>query len=179
MSLEEHIFQEATKLLGGPINDWQFKAIEFNDDGPYLRYYPEDGVVTICLSPRAKEDTRQYCFQLTHEICHLFYPKIEYPSLKEHRLTVLNEGISTYFSIKLTGLIFNIEDHLKNDLMENSKNYYNAFGLVEKLLLLDEDAIRKLRAKQPRVDLLTANDFEKANVDSDSDLITNLLKYFD
>jgi len=179
MSLEEKLFQDAVNLLGNPIKDWEFIGIEFNDDTPHLRYYPETGRISISLSMRAKEDDSQYIFQLTHELCHLFYPRKEYPSLVEHRSLTINEGIATYFSVKTTGSMFNIEDNLRNDLKQNSIKYFNALELVEKLLALDPNAITKLRNEQPRIDLLSEGDFIKANIEADPDLIGVLLSPFD
>ncbi|QGW29789.1 hypothetical protein GLV81_18200 [Phnomibacter ginsenosidimutans] len=75
MSLEEKVFQEARSLLGDPINDWEFIGIEFNESHPHLRYYPSEGKISISLSLKAKYDEVQYIFQLSHELCHLFYPK--------------------------------------------------------------------------------------------------------
>ena len=143
MNIEEKIFQDATDLLGNPINDWEFIGVEFNDSSPHLRYYPDEGKIAISLSLRAKEDDRQYLFQLTHELCHFFYPKIEYPSLKESQTLVINEGISTYFSVKTVGLIFGIEKHLRDDLKDNNNNYYNALALIEQLLTYDPYGDRK------------------------------------
>jgi len=178
MSVEDKIFQDALDLLGNPLKDWEFIGVEFNDNTPHLRYYPDEGKVAISLSMRAKEDNQQYCFQLTHELCHLFYPKIEFPSLIEHATLVINEGISTYFSIKTTGVLFNIEEHLRNDLRQNSIEYHRALELVEQLLALDVDAIRKLRNVQPRVDLLSEQDFAKAQISAEPNLIRTLLSYF-
>lgn len=179
MSIVEKILQDATDLLGNPINEWEFIGIEFNDGSPHLRYYPLEAKVAISLSFRAREDERQYLFQLTHELCHLFYPKKEYPSLNEHETLVINEGISTYFSIKTTGSIFNIEEHLKNDLRNHSNDYYKAFELVEQLLLIDSNAIKKLRKIQPRIDLLSASDFEKAKIKIETELVKSLLIPFE
>ncbi|MBS1926936.1 MAG: hypothetical protein JST57_13100 [Bacteroidetes bacterium] len=178
MSLEEKIFEDASDLLGNPINDWEFVGIEFNDDSPHLRYYPLEGKIAISLSLRAKEDNRQYLFQLSHELCHLFYPKKEYPSLIEHDTLVINEGISTYFSVKTTGSILSIEEHLRNDLRTHSNNYFQALELVEKLLQIDSEAIQKLRKFQPRIDLLSKADFENAKIEIEEDLIKALLLPF-
>jgi hypothetical protein len=178
MSMEEKIFQNAVNLLGNPLNEWKFIGIEFNDDTPHLKYYPPDGQIAISLSMRAKENDQQYYFQLTHEICHLFYPKMEFPSLIEHTTLLINEGISTYFSIKTTGGIYNIENHLRNDLKQNSIKYHNALELVEHLIILYPNAIRKLRDEQPRIDLLTDEDFAKAKINADTNLIRALLSPF-
>ncbi|HSC52035.1 MAG TPA: hypothetical protein VLC98_00325 [Phnomibacter sp.] len=178
MSIEEKVFQDACVLLGNPINDWEFIGIEFNDHSPHLRYYHEEGKVAISLSLRAKEDDRQYLFQLTHELCHFFYPKLEYPSLLEHKTLVINEGISTYFSVKTTGSLFSIEEHLRNDLKNHSSNYYQALELVERLLNTDSQAIQKLRKIQPRIDRLLECDFINAEIKVEKEIIKSLLTPF-
>jgi hypothetical protein len=178
MSIEEKLWEEASALLGDPINEWEFIGIEYNDLSPHLRYYPLERKISISLSQKAQEDLHQYIFQLAHEVCHLFYPKKEYPSLEEPDTLVINEGISTYFSVKTTGLMFNIEEHLRADLQNNSNNYFQALELIEKLLFKDFEAIKKLREVQPRIDLLTENDFKIAEVNVDDELVKALLLPF-
>lgn len=178
INIEEQLFNDATELLGNPIKEWQFTGIEFNDEQPHLRYFPSEGHIKISLSFKAKNDYQQYVFQLSHELCHLFYPKIEYPSLIEHSTLVINEGISTYFSIKNTGLLFNMENELINNLKEHSPKYYNAFNLVSQLLDSDNHAIKKLRSHQPRIDLLKAKDFIEADINANEELIILLVEHF-
>ncbi|MRX45842.1 hypothetical protein [Pedobacter puniceum] len=178
MSLEEKIFQDANDLLGDPIKDWEFFGIEFNDDSPHLLYYPEEGKIAISLSLEAKNNEVQYVFQLAHELCHLFYPSIEFPSLKKSEMLVINEGISTYFSIKTTSSVYKNEEYLLKNLKNNSNNYYQAFKLVDQLIKIDLNSIKKLRLQQARLNYLKKNDFQNAQLALDSELIDSLLKPF-
>ena len=179
INIEEQLFNEATEFLGIPIVEWQFTGIEFNDEPPHLRYFPLEGQIKISLSFKAKNDDQQYIFQLTHEICHLYYPKIEFPSLIEHSTLVINEGISTYFSIKKTGSLFNMEKELIDNLKEHSPKYYHGFCLVSELLSSDNDAISKLRRHQPRIDLLRVKDFADADIMANDELIISLIEHFE
>lgn len=179
MSLGAEIFQKAIELLGDPIGEWEFIGIEYDNHSPYLKYYPIKGQVSISLSEKAKDDKEQFIFQLSHEMCHLFYPKYEYPSLIEHKTLLINEGISTYFSIKCTDYYCKSEDIIKDNLKRFSQNYFEAFILVEELLSIEPMSIKILRDKQPRIDLLKDKDFEDLNIPFNSNLVSSLIKPFE
>src|SRR5688572_28203714 len=103
LTLEELVVElreETEFLFGASMSDWKYSGVEFQKDGPYLKYYPMTGQVSICISNRAKTDFQQLLFQLAHEVCHLLHPSKVLATLLSHKTTVLNEGISTYYQVK-------------------------------------------------------------------------------
>jgi hypothetical protein len=178
MSLTESLYQDAYQLLGEPMLEWKFKNVEYNEGRPNLRYYYETGEISISLSKEAEIEIVLEIFQFSHELCHLFYPGTEFPSLYVHQTNYLNEGIATYFSIisveKYTG---QGSIYLK-ELEKGNPQYYSAFKLVEELLKKDGNAIRKLRSIQPRIDVVTKQIFQEAEIVLDTLLIEKLLALF-
>lgn len=176
--LTNKLIDDAESLYGKSLDDWRFSGIEINDRPPSLKYYPETGDVTISLSKKVINDNLQLIFQLTHEVCHLLHPSLEFPSLYQNQTIVINEGLSTYFSIIKTQEYFKNGDDLIQNLKTYSTNYFDAYNLVKSLLDLDNDSIKKLREIKPRIDRLTIEDFKKANLDVAVDFMNNLLRPF-
>lgn len=176
--LTNKLIDDAENLYGKSLDDWKFSGIEINDRPPFLKYYPETGDVTISLSKKVIDDNLQLIFQLSHEVCHLLHPSLEFPSLYQNQTLVINEGLSTYFSIIKSQEYFDNADHLIDNLKTYSTKYYDAFILVKSLIDLDNDAIKKLRKVKPRIDRLTLEDFKKTNLDIGVDFMNNLVRPF-
>ena len=169
-----HIAQEN---FGPMCSEWVYVGVEINDMGPHLRYYPEDGYVAISLSEKIKDDEIQLHFQLSHEVCHLLYPTMNLSGEKEST-TVLNEGVSTYFSLWATGRYCS-QDLLIDNLKQHSSNYYRAMLSVHELLEIDQEAIKKLRMYEPKLNRLSFEHFEKSRVSASERLISDLLATFE
>lgn len=167
----------AQENFGPMCSDWEYVGVEINDMGPHLRYYPEDGHVAISLSEKTQDDEIQLHFQLAHEVCHLLYPTMSLSGEKEPT-TVLNEGVSTYFSLWATGRYCS-QEFLIDNLKQHSSNYYRAMLLVHELLEIDREAIKKLRMYEPRLNRLSFEHFEKSGVSASGRLISDLLATFD
>lgn len=130
----------AEELFGKKNEDWTFIGIEFRQGGPYIRYYSKNKVSIVLSSDcsRTFPQSPKLYFQLSHETCHILYPT------GKNDANILNEGISTYFS-----KIFVEKEYPKSKYAINAIEesiYYEAFLLVEKLLDLDQDAIKKIRS---------------------------------
>jgi hypothetical protein len=177
--LTDDLIDDAILWFGEPINDWKLTRIEFKEQGPYTKYYPHAGEISICLSEKVYGDNFQLILQLSHEICHVLHPSIEYPSLVCNKTLVINEGISTFFSILSSQKYFTEgKDLALYSLRHHSPNYYNAYLLMDRLLQIDLTAIKRLRDVQPRVDKLLASDFKKCNLNVSEGLIVELLTPF-
>ncbi len=177
-TLVDELIDSSITLFGNPIGDWVFTQLEIKDAGPSLLYYSDDGEVSICLSNKIINDNSQLIFQLSHEICHLLHPSKEYPSLFENKTLVINEGVSTYFSIFSMEKYCNAKEITIRNLNIGNNNYYDAYVLVDQLLQIDFSAIKKLREVQPRIDKLILKDFEKSGLKIPKKLKLALLEEF-
>lgn len=176
LSLE--FLAHAESLFGQSNNDWMYVGVEFYDQNPHLRYYPESGHVTISLSFKALTDELQLIFQLSHEVCHLLHPSRDYPSLENNDTLVINEGISTYFSVLKTDEFFQNKYVLLENLKRYSTSYYYAYLLIEQLLEIDKELIKKIRFYKKKIDKITEEDFEELNFDIPKSLREQLLTVF-
>ena len=176
--LTNKLIDDAEYLFGNSLGEWLFSGIEINDKPPSLKYYPESGEVTISLSKKIIGDNRQLIFQLSHEVCHLLHPSLEFPSLYQNQTLVINEGLSTYFSILKTQEYFDQGEFLIDNLKTYSTNYFNAYNLVKDLIDKDTNSIKKLRAVKPRIDRLVLEDFAKADLYYELQFINKLVQGF-
>ncbi len=176
--LTNKLIDEAESLFGNSIQDWNFSGIEINERSPSLMYYPETGKVTISLSEKIINDDIQLIFQLSHEVCHLLHPSLEFPSLYKNSTLVINEGLSTYYSVIKMQEYFQNSEFVLQNLRTYSTNYYKAYVLVKNLLDFDIQAIRKIRELRPRIDKLVIDDFEIANLRLGTTLKNNLVEVF-
>jgi len=94
----------AEGLFGRMSSNWTYDGVVFYDHPPHLNYSPDTATVQIWLSLRAIDDDIQRDFQLAHEVCHLLYPSVNLVNPSEPQTNVINEGISTYFSVIAVGL---------------------------------------------------------------------------
>lgn len=167
----------AQDLYGPMVNEWNYFGVEFNNMGPHLRYFTDTGNLVVSLSERSRNDNVQFHFQLSHEICHMLYPTMDKVTNINKPTTVLNEGVSTYFSLLAIENLCNVQEVISN-LEEHSNNYYQAFLLLAQLHQIDRDAVKKLRIIQPMLNELTEVDFEKSEVTIPKNLVKQLLEVF-
>jgi hypothetical protein len=156
----------AEQLFGSMRSPWKYLGVTFLDQPPHLLYFPEETSVQIVLSLRAVGDDLQRDFQLSHEVCHLLYPSVDPNQPDEPRTLVLNEGISTYFSVAIVAADYGDEAARMalESLATHSPNYFRAFNLVSALMQRDKDAIKKLRTIQPMINDVVTQDLLAANL---------------
>ena len=156
----------AEQMFGPMRSPWKFAGVTFRDRPPHLYYFPEATSVQIALSPRAVGDDLQRDFQLSHEVCHLLYPSVDPAQPDVPRTIVLNEGISTYFSVIVVAADFGDQAAglALESLATRSPNYFSAFELVLGLMQRDKDAIKKLRAIQPMINEVVTGDLLAADL---------------
>lgn len=167
----------AQELYGPMVNEWNYSGIEFNNMVPHLRYFSDTGNLVVSLSQKARNDNVQFHFQLSHEICHMLYPTMDRVTNINKPTTVLNEGLSTYFSLLAIENLCNVQEVISN-LEEYSNNYYQAFLLVAQLHQIDQGAVKKLRSIQPMLNELKEEDFEYAGLKIPKELVKQLLTVF-
>lgn len=155
----------AEQMFGPMSSPWEYAGVTFRDHPPHLYYAPETTSVQIALSLRAVEGDLQRDFQLSHEVCHLLYPSVDPARPEKPQTIVLNEGISTYFSVMVVAADYGEEaaGMALKSLAENSPEYFSAFKLVSRLMQRDRDAIKKLRSIQPMINDVVAQDLLAAD----------------
>lgn len=170
----------AQDLFGSITSDWEYDGVAFCDHSPHLNYSPDSRTVKIWLSLRALNDPFQRDFQLAHEVCHLLYPSVTVDHPVEPKTNVVNEGISTYFSVIAVNL-YHGEDATEvalQSLQSSSPRYYFAFLQVSSLLAKDRDAVKKLRKIQPMVNDLTFDDLHACDLPLTDQDIESLVEIF-
>lgn len=167
----------AEEMFGPRCTEWKYIGTEFNDMSPHLRYYPDKLSVAISLSEKAMNDEIQLHFQLSHEVCHLLYPTRCIRTNKQEKTTVLNEGVSTYFSI-LAVQQFDLISEVVQNLQEYNSNYYDALILTCQLIEADSQAILKLRSIQPELNRVEAHHFAMAGLHISEGIKLKLLSQF-
>lgn len=174
----------ATKLISiaeglfGPMHSpWKYCGVVFRDNSPHLYYAPDTRSVWISLSLRAIDDELQRDFQLAHEICHLLYPSVEPESPSTPQTNVINEGISTYFSIVVLSALHGEESaHAAlESLSTHSPKYFSAFQHVSALLNMDQDAIKKIRKIQPMINNVREMDMRASGLSLTNEAISSLV----
>jgi hypothetical protein len=156
-TLALELIAQAEALFGRMTSDWKYTGLGFSEAPPHLLYNPEHAGVMIMLSNRALKDDFQLVFQLAHEVCHLLYPAVSVDLSSEPHTTVLNEGISTFFSVLSVANYFGREaasDAIAS-LENHSPKYYSAFLNVSSLLERDPQAVRKIRSLQTMINDVT------------------------
>jgi len=167
----------AEGLFGKMCSPWKYSGVFFYDHPPHLYYSLDTTTVQIALSFRSINDEFQRDFQLAHEICHLLYPAVEPDYPVEPETNVINEGISTYFSV-LVVAAFHGEDAAKvaiDSLATHSPRYFFAFQQVSALITKDRDAIKRIREIQPMINKLSKVDLRESGIALSDDDINALL----
>lgn len=168
----QNMLNKAEEMFGERDKSWTFIGIEFYNDGPYIMYY-QNKRISIVLSKDCSKlipEFPQLYYQLSHEVCHLLYPT------GKKDANVLNEGISTYFSKVYLDILFPNNDYA----IENIKKsiYFRAYILVEKLLSLDPDSIKKIRAINPNISYVTKEEISSLNFELNDEEIDELITKF-
>lgn len=151
----------AARMFGPPRVDWALGKVRIAAFGPCTIYLPEERVIDIQLSPRAENDFMQTIYQLAHEVCHTLHPSRGGDSLIADTTSVLNEGISTWFSCFICDQ-FGFGENARASTAQSP--YGHPMDLVAQLIAIDSDSIKKLRRYQPFIDRLTRSDFIGAGV---------------
>ena len=149
----ENFIKIAEEMFGPMHSSWRYAGVFFQDDAPLLSYAPRDGSVRIALSPRAKENIVVLDIELAHECCHLLWPVAVYPpkELEENYVipsaNVINEGISTYFSILMIDHFHggDVSSSIMQKLQKGHPNYFISFRAVTDLLRADPNAVKKVQ----------------------------------
>lgn len=171
-----HAFMEmlnlAESMFGDRDKNWTFIGIEYEDNGPFIRYYPQNKI-SIVLSSNCSEFIPHYpqlYYQLSHEVCHLLYPT------GSANANVLNEGISTYFSRVYIEKRFPGNDYALRCISKSK--YYRPYTLVEELMEINPNAIKEIRKICPRISDVTKQQLNSLNLGLSESKIEELVQKF-
>ena len=170
----------AQDLFGPMSSDWGYDGVAFYNHPPHLNYSPDTGKVQIWLSLKALGDEFQRDFQLAHEVCHLLYPSVALDNPVEPQTNVINEGVSTYFSIIAVDL-YHGEDAAAvalQSLQSHAPKYYFAFQKISSLLRRDRNVVKKIREIQPMINDLTSGDLHGCGLSLTDQEIESLVEPF-
>lgn len=170
----------AQELLGPMSSAWGYDGVVFNDHTPHLSYSLNTRSIQISLSLKAIGDELQRNFQLAHEVCHLLYPSAAFGNSDKPKPNLINEGISTYFSVAAVDLYHGEEASMKalRSLQATSPRYYFAFQQVSSLFSKDKYAVKKIREVQPMINQLTSADFLAVDLGLNAQEIETLIELF-
>lgn len=170
----------AENFFGPMRSSWKYIGVVFRDHPPHLYYAPDTATIQISLSLRAINDEFQRDFQLAHEVCHLLYPSVDPQHPAEPKTNLINEGISTYFSVIVVAA-FHGENAAKNaieSLETNSPKYFFAFQQVSDLMSKDRDAVKRIRDRQPMINKLSKDDLLASGLTLTDETISALVAVF-
>lgn len=147
---------EANKMFGENLKNWQYNGINYGDEGPMIRYFPQNREVKIMLLPLVKFDLFRGLFQLSHEVVHL----VSLPKEQIKYTSNLEEGCAVWFSFFQINKLPGGSDYLKRCEIEKT-NYGKPYELVSKLLGQQKEAIKFYRKHQPIIGKIGLPEFEK------------------
>jgi hypothetical protein len=176
--LQHKYLNEAIELFG-PKTEYQYIGLFYHNFSPRVVMHDYDFLTDqyfykIELCGKAINDRTDGIFQLSHEVVHLLSP-IE--QVDGNEVNYLEEGMATYFSKLITERDTGNYDFC-HAAIANRPNYLRAFELYKSLAAIDEYAVRKIRVINPVIAAIEPEDFEKAGIAADPELIEALLDKF-
>jgi hypothetical protein len=137
---------QAEKLFGPRDIDYTILGIEFRDGVPQIWYPGNRGHIIIQLTVQCLTDLHRACYQLAHECIHLLAPT------GGQNANVLEDGLAQYFSELYIQNTFGVS------FSADIQSYTDACTRVRRLLTIDQASVIKIRAIQPALHLVTADD---------------------
>ncbi|MGM3216467.1 hypothetical protein ACSQ5K_14745 [Pseudomonas sp. PhalM4] len=144
----------AEQLFGARDHSWTILGIEFGGNSPQIWYAGDADTkhVVIQLSRSRLNNTSLACYELAHECIHLLSPS------GGNVVPTLEEGLATVFA----------EDYVleRFGFIHDSgmESYRQAAALVRKLLVIEPDAVKRLRAVEPSFTNMSSATFEMAQL---------------
>lgn len=161
------ILRYAEKLFGERDLTYTLLGVEFAfTDKPCIWHHIDSKQIVVQLTITAANNVNLALFQLSHETIHCLSPT------GQRDANILEEGLASYFSywyLKEKGLEYWIPA---------PPEYEIALGLVNQLLAIDEEIIKKVRLLKPIISEISTDDFLKVNPSIDRALLDNLCKPF-
>jgi hypothetical protein len=176
--LQYEYLAEAEQLFG-PKTDYGYVGLGYHKFAPCTLVYSKDTLTgrnffKVELYYKAANDRKDGIFQLSHEVVHLISPVEQ---IDENETNYLEEGMATYFSKVITERETKDYEFCAIAFRKNPI-YLKAYMLYMSLIQIDKNAVRKLREIMPIIAQIKPEDFTKANLKIDKELIEALLTKF-
>lgn len=154
----------AEQLYGARDHSWTILGIEFGGDIPQIWYPGDTNHIAIQLSSHVLDSTALAYYQLAHECIHLLSPTKSAP--------LLEEGLATIFAEDYVSDLFGFTPDSGMDC------YRQAVALVRELLVIEPDAIKRLRAVEPSFTKMSSATFAMAQLHVPEPLMQALTQPF-
>lgn len=143
-SLLGDMLQLAQEWFGERDREWTILGVEFCGDHPRVWCPGNRRDIVVQVAVRCMDEPQRAAYQLAHECVHLIAPI----GCKDS--SVLEEGLATWFAQ------YYMAERIGNPNWRSTMYSYTvAQEKAEKLLALDKDAIKKLRAEIPQISYFT------------------------
>jgi hypothetical protein len=162
------ILMTAEEKYGKRDKSYTVLRIDFTDQEVPHIWYPDDCKnVVIRITENCKKDMNQAVFQIAHETIHCLCPT------KKDTANILEEGLANLFSIEYCR-----ENNHGSDWKATNQAYTDASNMVEALLEIDKDIIKKLRVIEPTISDITKEIILRVNSEISEGLANDLTKMF-
>jgi hypothetical protein len=138
---------EAERLYGPRDQRYFFAGHEFHDGHPRV-WFPRPGHVVMQLNAAHRDDFPRLVFELAHEVIHLLAPSARANNLEEGLAVAFSEA----YTLRETGRVVPFD----------IPSYAAARDAVKRLLALDGDCIKRVRATTPRFSRITSRQLLEA-----------------
>lgn len=132
------LLMAAETHFGERDHTYTFVGFDFASDGPYIWFPGAAKYVAIRLSLNGLSAPMAAYFEIAQETIHLLSPS------GGRNSNVLEEGLASYFARQYMSQLYGTEWP-----PSDSPSYAEADDLVENLLKIDPEAVKKLRERQP------------------------------
>ena len=161
------MFNKAEELFGVRDKEYTILGIELaNNSQPQIWFPGNCKYVIIQITEDCSKNMEKAIFQVAHEAIHCLCPN------SKKKVTVLEEGLATYFSMYYTHtyqINYNID----------KPQYQVAYDLCSKLLEYDIELIKKARTIESDISLIDKELLLKVCPDIDHTLLNELTKKFE
>lgn len=163
-----HILRTAEERYGERDKTYTILGVEFTTNGNPQIWYPGNCKhLSIQITENCMNDLNHAVFQVAHEAVHCLCPT------GNQNASVLEEGLANLFSI-----IYCKENGHGNNWSANVQKYTDANNLVERLLDIDSEIIKKLRSIEPTISKIDKDLIIKVNPAISSELAEQLTRKF-
>lgn len=172
--LFNEMLKQAELLFGERISGYEIGWIEYKTIYSIPTYFITNDKKLILRIPdyvcsEYEKDFYNGIQMIAHECIHLLTPRISAVA----KVTILEEGLATYFSAKFVNDKYNY-------FIQCNKEYTDAKNAISELLEFDKDIIKKIRLRQPEIRLssITSGEILKENPLISINIINKLIKEF-
>ncbi len=161
--------KHAEDMFGPRDRSYTLLGVEFCNKGQPQNWfpgYPECKHISIILTPECETDINQAIFQLSHEVVHALCPSPGHPA------NVLEEGLATSFSHKMSG-------RYGNSMRTSMEKYRKAKEYADRLLEYDQDIIKKARENCNDISSITKEQIKEICPQVEGELLDILLMPFE